>query len=78
MATIQIRDVPEDTYETIRRRARSDGRSIQSYMLDHVVEFAATPTKEELAAAVEAALRDHGGAGASGALIAEDVAADRR
>ncbi|MGH3906512.1 MAG: FitA-like ribbon-helix-helix domain-containing protein [Pseudonocardiaceae bacterium] len=28
MATIQIRDVPEDAYETIRRRARAAGQSI--------------------------------------------------
>ena len=33
MALIQIRDVPEETYETIRRRARAAGQSIQAYML---------------------------------------------
>ncbi len=32
MATIQIREIPEDAYEVIRKRTRADGRSIQSYM----------------------------------------------
>ncbi|MGH9272073.1 MAG: FitA-like ribbon-helix-helix domain-containing protein, partial [Ilumatobacteraceae bacterium] len=44
MPIIQVRDVPEETYETIRRRARSSGQSIQAYMLAHLREFAADPT----------------------------------
>jgi len=47
MATIQIRDIPEDAYEVIRKRARAAGRSIQSYMRDWVVEFAGHPTTDE-------------------------------
>lgn len=78
MATIQIRDVPEDTYEAIHRRARGAGRSIQSYMRDHVIEFAATPTKAEIVGALERSLREFGGARVDPARIAEDVAADRR
>lgn len=78
MATIQIRDVPEDAYETIRRRARADGKSLQSYMRERVVEFAARPSKAELAEAIEAALREHRAAGSSGPGIADDVAAERR
>jgi plasmid stability protein len=78
MATIQIRDLPEDTYEIIRRRARGEGRSIQAYMRDRVVEFAAAPTKDEVIAAIEMALARHGGAGATGGQIADDVADDRR
>lgn len=78
MATIQIRDLPEDTYETIRRRARAHGRSIQAYMHDRIVEFAGSPTKEESVAAIETALARYGGSDATGADIAEDVAAERR
>lgn len=48
MALIQIRDVPEETYETIRRRARAAGQSIQKYMLAHTIEWASRPTKAEL------------------------------
>jgi plasmid stability protein len=78
MATIQIRDVPEEAYETLRRRARAEGRSIQTYMRDRVIELAARPAKSELVAALEAALAEHGGAGSSAEQIADDVAADRR
>lgn len=78
MATIQVRDLPEDTYETLRRRARAAGRSIQAYLRDRLVEMAATPSKEEALRAIEAALARHGGAGASGTDIANDVAAERR
>ncbi|MDQ3544091.1 MAG: antitoxin [Actinomycetota bacterium] len=48
MALIQIRDVPEETYETIRRRARQAGQSIQAYMLARTVEFARYPTADEV------------------------------
>jgi len=53
MATIQIRDIPEDAYEVIRKRARAAGRSIQSYMRDWVVEFAGHPTTDEVLAIME-------------------------
>ena len=48
MALIQIRDVPEETYETIRRRARAAGQSIQAYMLARTVEMASRPTTDEV------------------------------
>jgi len=61
MATIQIRDIPEDAYETIRKRARTAGKSIQSYMRDEVLQMASRPAKAELLTAMEAALeRDRG------------------
>lgn len=47
MATIQIREIPEDAYETLRRRARRNGQSIQAYMRDQVVQLAARPSKAE-------------------------------
>lgn len=78
MATIQIRDVPEEAYEVLRRRARAEGRSIQTYMRERVIELAAAPAKAELADAIEQALAEHGGGLGDGARIAEDVAADRR
>ncbi len=56
MATIQIRDLPESAYETIRRRAGTDGKSIQSYMHDHVVAFASRRTKSEAIAEIRASL----------------------
>lgn len=54
MATIQIRDVPEDAYEVLRARARTSGRSIQAFMLEEVVRLASVPSKAEHLAAIEA------------------------
>ena len=47
MPTIQVRDLPEAVYETLRRRARRDGQSIQAYMRERVVELAETPSSAE-------------------------------
>lgn len=78
MATIQIREIPEDSYEVIRRRARAAGRSIQSYMREWVVDFAAHPTAEEALAQL-AAVRDAvDSKGATRKSILADLAADRR
>jgi hypothetical protein len=56
VATIQIRDIPEDVYETICRRARAAGQSIQAYMLGQVTEQARRRTKDEALAAMQAAM----------------------
>jgi hypothetical protein len=56
MALIQIRDVPEDVYETIRRRARRAGQSIQGYMLARTVEIARRRPPAEVLAELEADL----------------------
>ena len=78
MATIQIREIPEHVYERVRRRARAQGKSIQAYMRERVIEMAESPTKAEVAAALEAALLEHGPAGASADAIVGDVHAERR
>jgi antitoxin FitA len=44
MALIEIRDVPDDVHEAIRRRARTEGQSIQAYMLARIVEMGRRPT----------------------------------
>lgn len=53
MALIQIRDVPERTYETIRRRAREAGQSIQSFMLARTIEIGDQPSADEVVARIE-------------------------
>jgi plasmid stability protein len=75
--TIQIRDVPDETYETIRLRARAAGQSIQAYMLDQVNAMAASKTKEEVVAAIEAVLERHGTAVTTESIV-RDRDADRR
>lgn len=56
MATIQIRELPEESYETLRRRARRAGKSLQSYMREELVALAARPTKEEAIDRIETVL----------------------
>ena len=46
MATIQVREIPEDLYEVLRRRARRAGQSLQAYMRDQVMALAQQPTKQ--------------------------------
>lgn len=77
MATIQIREIPEEAYEIIRLRARAAGQSIQAYMRDQVVEMAHRRTKEEAWASVESALAAEDTPGASLANIVDDLRADR-
>lgn len=78
MATIQIREIPEDSYEVIRKRARAAGRSIQSYMRDVVIDFAGRPTTEELLAEMAAARADSDLPGATHASVLADLAEERR
>lgn len=78
MATIQIREIPEDSYEVIRKRARIAGRSIQSYMRDWVVDFADHPTAEEALAVMQTTRDAAGTPGASRESVLADLAADRR
>lgn len=78
MATIQIREIPEDAYEVIRKRARAAGQSIQSYMREHVVDFAEHPTSEEALAAMESARSSSDSPGSTPASILADLASDRR
>lgn len=78
MATIQVRDVPEDAYETIRRRAREERKSIQVYMLDLVIEIASHPTKTEVLADLEMRLADDPSKGVLIEYVMGDLDADRR
>lgn len=73
MALIQIRDVPEDVYETIRLRARRAGQSIQAYMLARTIEMGRRPTPREVLADLEADLGERPPL----AIDAETVISDR-
>ena len=53
MATIQIRDISEDAYEIIRRRARAAGQSIQAYMKKEIERMAQQPDDDEIFADLE-------------------------
>lgn len=73
MATIQIREVPEDAYETLRRRARGRGQSIQAYMREQVVAMARRPSKEDALRSIEATLA---GRRTERSVTAESIVAD--
>lgn len=77
MATIQIRDVPDEAYEIIRRRARVAGQSIQTYMKDQIERLAREPTDAELLAEIERHIELDGTEVDRAALI-RDLDTDRR
>jgi antitoxin FitA len=79
VATIQIRDVPDDVHEMLQQRARDAGQSLQAYMLDHVVEWTqAQNRKVEALRRLEELLAHDGGLGMTTEQILEDLDADRR
>jgi antitoxin FitA len=78
MATIQVREVPEDLYEVLRRRARRAGQSLQAYMRDQVLALAERPAKDEAIEQIETVLARLGRDGPSAASIMNDLAAERR
>jgi plasmid stability protein len=77
MATVQIRDVPEDVHRTYRRRAAEAGKSLQEFLLAELVEGARTQTPAEVVAEVRAHLGHGAGDGFSSSSSAEVVRADR-
>ena len=78
MATIQIREIPEASYEVLRRRARHAGQSMQAYMRDEIVALAAQPTKSEAVAMIEAVLGQSSGPDPTPRSILSDLATERR
>ena len=78
MATIQIRDIPEESYEVLRRRARREGRSLQSYLRQEIIALAAQPTKAETLARIEAVLHGVPGPDPTADAVLADIVAERR
>jgi len=78
VATIQVRELPDETYEVLRRRARRAGQSIQLYMRDRLIDLAGRPTKEEALAVIESVLARTAGGEPSAAAVIDDLAAERR
>jgi antitoxin FitA len=66
VATIQIRDIPDDVHEELRRKARAEGKSLQPYMRDWVVERTRSDARRAMVLAeMEEILRADGGLGLS-------------
>ena len=59
MATIQIRDVPEDVHRTLRTRAAAAGQSLQEYLLEELTDLAGTRDLYDILAEVRAEQESH-------------------
>jgi antitoxin FitA len=64
MATIRIRDIPDEDAEVLRRRAEAAGMSLQAYVRQQLISLARRRTKAEVMAAVRQTLDRSPGAGA--------------
>lgn len=78
MATIQVRELPEESYEVLRRRARRAGMSLQAYLRDQLVSLAARPTKQEAIERVERVLSNFSEHDPSREELIGDLHAERR
>lgn len=76
MASLNIRDVSEETHQALKRQATAEGLSLQRYLIRILDERARRPTVAEV---VAAARRDVRGRGSrlSAEKIAESVRAGR-
>lgn len=54
MATIQIRNIPDEVYLTYKQRALRSRQSLQEYLLSKLVYDAQQPTLEEILARAQA------------------------
>jgi antitoxin FitA len=48
MPSVQIKNVPAEVHQTLRRRADEAGQSLQAYLLAELTEQASRPTNREL------------------------------
>ncbi len=71
MATIQVKDVPDDVAETLRRRAAEAGQSLQAYMRQQLIDSARQRTKSEYVRIIEETLTRSDTPGATAESIDE-------
>lgn len=77
MATIQVRDVPDDVHRVYRQRAALAGMSLQEYLRAELTRTARTRTPAELVAETERRLASEGTDGFALASSAASIRADR-
>ncbi len=73
MPSIQIKGVPVEVHEVLRRRARASHQSLQEFLLEQLIEQASRPTLDEVLDRV--ATRSGGSAPAE--VVVDLVRADR-
>ena len=77
MATIQVRDVPDDVHAVYRARAASAGMSLQEYLWHELVEAARQRSPAEIAAEVQRERSIRGDQGYSDVSSTAIIRADR-
>jgi plasmid stability protein len=77
MKAIEVRDLPEETYKTLCRRAQRAGKPVEAYARDELIALAARPTKHEAIEEIEAILKHSNLPSPSIESILEDLDADR-
>lgn len=77
MATIQVRNVPDEVYRALRARAAAAGFSLQDYVLRELVRTATLRTPADLVVEVEQRLRVEGNEGFTETSSMDVVRADR-
>jgi antitoxin FitA len=79
MATIQVRDIPDDVHDELQRQARAAGQSLQAFMRQQIVEQTRSRARRAAVLAEwEDVLQADGGTGVTTAQILEDLDAERR
>jgi plasmid stability protein len=77
MATIQVRDVPDDVHRIYRQRAAAAGMSLQEYLRAELCRTARLRSPAEIVGEVEDQLRALSGDGFAQESSGELVRADR-
>ena len=77
MATIQIRNIPDDVHQRFRERAAAAGMSLQEYLLAELCHAARRRTPSEIVEDVERRRRELGRAGFSEVSSVDFVRSDR-
>jgi len=75
MATLYIRDVPEEVATTLKERAAAESKSLSAYVAAELTRIAARPTNAQIAATLRG--RDRS-AGPTSDQIVEAVQASSR
>jgi len=72
MATIQIKNVPDEVHETLRARAAAAHQSLQEYMRAQLINEASQPTLAELLSRTSRTFNDRISPADAAAMIRED------
>ncbi|MBO0855314.1 MAG: antitoxin [Nocardia sp.] len=73
MATIQIRELPDEDADILRKRAAAAGMSLQAYMRQELIRLARRRTKAEALAEIREALEHDPGPGVTGDFVVETL-----